>query len=225
MRLKLHLYLLIGQSNMAGRAPLPPDTMGNIERCFLLNDQAEWVPASNPLNRYSTVRKGVEAQKLGLGYSFAKSMIETDADVSLGLVVNALGGSKIESWEKGGRLYTEAVARMKVAQKSGTLKGILWHQGESNHSDAEYLPKLVQLIQDLRADLGDERLPVVVGQINGGDLINAQLAQLPEKIPHTACVSSEGLVAMDRWHFNAESQLELGRRYAEALLQTGSEKP
>lgn len=214
----LHLYLLIGQSNMAGRAKIPDDAKGDIENCFLLNNQGEWTPAANPLNQYSSVRKDLGMQKLGPGYSFARTMLHQNPDISLGLVVNALGGSKIESWKKGGRLYTEAVSRMKVAQQSGTLKGILWHQGESNHTDADYLPKLVQLIADLRADLGDASLPVVVGQINGIPLINEQLAALPEQVPHTACVLSEGLKAQDRWHFDAESQLKLGERFAEAMM-------
>ncbi|MDP4610155.1 MAG: GDSL-type esterase/lipase family protein [Opitutales bacterium] len=214
----LHLYLLIGQSNMAGRAKIPDDAKGDIESCFLLNDQGEWTPAANPLNQYSSVRKDIGMQKLGPGYSFAKTMLHQNPEISLGLVVNALGGSKVESWKKGGRLYTQAVTRMKVAQQSGALKGILWHQGESNHTDDEYLPKLIQLIADLRADLGDASLPVVVGQINNVSLINEQLAALPVQVPHTACVSSEGLTAQDRWHFDTKSQLKLGERYAEAMM-------
>jgi len=156
-------------------------------------------------------------QKLGPGYSFAKNMLDFNPNVSLGLVVNARGGSTIESWQKGGKHYTDAVERMKIAQQHGNVRGILWHQGESNHKDANYLPKLVQLIADLRADFGDADIPFIVGQINGGDLINDQLSELPEVMPHTDCVPVDGLITQDRWHFNAQSQLELGRRYAEAM--------
>jgi lysophospholipase L1-like esterase len=216
---RFHLYLLIGQSNMAGRAPIPADATGDIDRAFLLNDQAEWTPARNPLNRYSTVRKDLGMQKLNPGYSFAKKMLASDPDISLGLVVNALGGSSIEAWKKGGRLYTEALARINAAQQTGTLKGILWHQGEANCTDADYLPKLIELIADLRADLHEDSLPFVVGQIHDIPLINDQLAALPSKVPHTACVSAEGLVTQDKWHFNSESQLKLGERYAEAMLK------
>ena len=215
----LHLYLLIGQSNMAGRASIPDGARGDIENCFLLNDQGEWTPAANPLNQYSSVRKDLGMQKLGPGYSFAQTILHQNEDITLGLVVNALGGSNIESWKKGGRLYTETVARMKVAQQTGTLKGILWHQGESNYTDTDYLSKLVQLIADLRSDLGDASLPVVVGQINGIPLINEQLVSLPDQVPNTACVSSEGLTAKDRWHFDAQSQLKLGERFAEAMME------
>ena len=52
-----HLYLLIGQSNMAGRARIPADAKGNIPNVYLLNQEGEWNSAANPLNQYSTIRK------------------------------------------------------------------------------------------------------------------------------------------------------------------------
>ena len=55
---KLHIYLLIGQSNMAGRAKLEEGDDKPIARCFLLNGEDKWEKATNPLNRYSTIRKG-----------------------------------------------------------------------------------------------------------------------------------------------------------------------
>jgi hypothetical protein len=125
----LHIYLLIGQSNMAGRATITEEIAGEIPRCFLLNGEGKWLAAKNPLNRYSTIRKGLDMQRLGPGYSFAKSMVK-DADpvVSLGLVVNAKGGTKIEQWAKGTSFYNDALKRVEVARKSGVLKGILWHR-------------------------------------------------------------------------------------------------
>lgn len=69
----------------------------------------------------------------------------------IGLVVNAKGGTKIEQWEKGTRFYKEAVLRAKEAQATGTLKGILWHQGESNARNPEdYLKKLEKLVENHR---------------------------------------------------------------------------
>lgn len=54
---KKHIYLLIGQSNMAGRAPLNEEDKGIIEGVYLSNNKNEWELASNPLNRYSTIKK------------------------------------------------------------------------------------------------------------------------------------------------------------------------
>ncbi|OVE80648.1 hypothetical protein BVY04_05365 [bacterium M21] len=70
------VYLLIGQSNMAGRAPITERKKGEMKNCLLLNNEDGWEPASNPLNRYSTIRKGLKMQRLGPGYMFAVKMAE-----------------------------------------------------------------------------------------------------------------------------------------------------
>jgi hypothetical protein len=220
---KLHIYLLIGQSNMAGRAKITEDVAGVIDRCVLLNDKNEWVPAKNPLNLYSTIRKGEGMQKLGPGYGFAKAMLQADPDSKIGLVVNARGGSKIEQWlGKEAKYYKLALQRARAAQATGTIKGILWHQGESNSSKPEaYLDQLKALIANLREDLGDEDLPFVAGQVNNTPVlkINDVIASLPKAVPNTAAVSSKGLKCYDRWHFDTDSQIELGKRYAAAMIK------
>lgn len=215
---EVEIYLLIGQSNMAGRAPFTPEEAEPIERAFLLNGEDAWEPAKVPMNRHSTIRKGLGMQKLNPGYTFSKVMLEKQPGVSIGLVVNAKGGSKIEQWKKGTKFYAEAIRRTKAAK--GTLKGILWHQGESNEGNPEaYLEQLVQLVKDLREDLAMPELPFVAGQVHKLPSINDEIAKLPAALPDTAFVSSEGLKAMDRWHFDAESMRLLGERYAEAMLK------
>jgi glycerophosphoryl diester phosphodiesterase len=132
--------------------------------------------------------------------------------------VNAKGSSSIRQWEKGDKFYDEAVRRTQQAMKKGELAGVLWHQGESDQNDAEYLAKLKELIANLRKDLGSPELPFVAGQVNKVELINKQVARLPAEVPLTAFASSEGLTCMDRWHFDAKSMKTLGERYADAIL-------
>lgn len=215
---KLHIYLLIGQSNMAGRAPFSKEEAGVIPRCYLLDAQDTWEPAKNPLNRHSTIRKGLGMQKLNPGYSFSKAMLEKDQGICIGLVVNAKGGSSIKQWSKESKFYKEAVRRTKSALKTGTLRGVLWHQGESDPEDAQYLDKLRLLIKNLRSEFDMPDLPFVAGQVNDLPLINDQIAKLPGTVDSTGFASSEGLKAMDRWHFDAKSMKLLGRRYAEEML-------
>ncbi|MFH5803937.1 sialate O-acetylesterase [Alienimonas sp. DA493] len=216
----LHVYLLIGQSNMAGRAPFTEAEAAAIPRCFLLNDEEEWVPAANPLNLYSSIRKPVGMQKMNPGDAFARTMLARTPDATLGLVVNARGGTRIEQWEKGTEYYSEAVRRARAAQETGVLKGVLWHQGEGNSGAPEgYAEKLKTLVENLRADLNAPDLPFVAGQIVGEEAINAEIARLPELVPHAAYAGSEGLTAFDRWHFDAPSMKTLGTRYAEATLR------
>ena len=72
---------------------------------------------------------------------------------------------------------------------------------------------------DVLAALGLFAADRVAGQVNDLELINDQIARLPAVVPATAFVSSDGLKAMDRWHFDARSMKLLGRRYAEAMLK------
>jgi hypothetical protein len=219
----LHIYVLIGQSNMAGRAKITDDVAGVIDRCYLLNDRNEWVPAKNPLNLYSTIRKGEGMQKLGPGYRFALAMLEAHPDIKIGLVVNARGGSKIEQWlGDDSKYYRDVLKRTVAAQKTGTLKGVLWHQGESNRGKPEgYLEKLQALVTALREDFDDPALPFVAGQIHTDARfkpINDQIAKLPAAVEGTGVVLSEGLTTYDGTHFDTSSQIELGQRYAKRML-------
>lgn len=224
---KLEVYLLIGQSNMAGRAPYGKEDAGPIDRCYLLNAQDQWEPARNPLNRYSTIRKDLKVQKMGPGYAFSKAMLEKNKGISIGLVVNARGGTSIGEWKKGSQYYMEALRRAKEAQKTGTLKGILWHQGESDSQKPDgYLKKLKSLISDLRQDLNMAELPFVAGQLfyhpekkPQTKRLNEQLAKLPSEVPFTGCVSSDALTTLDRTHFDHPAMMLLGQRYAEEMLK------
>nr|WP_281388091.1 sialate O-acetylesterase [Puniceicoccus vermicola] len=212
--------MLIGQSNMAGRAPYTPVDAHEIPGVFLLDSEDLWEPASNPLNRYSTIRKDLSMQKMNPGYSFSLAMREAQPERELGLVVNARGGSKIEEWSRDSEYYQEALRRTKIALKDGTLRGILWHQGEANANDPAYLDKISQLIRNFREDLDAPEIPFIAGQINtsGDYLFNQLILQLPSVVEHTAVVSNQGLTAMDRWHFDHDSMILLGQRYAEKML-------
>jgi predicted TIM-barrel fold metal-dependent hydrolase len=216
----LDIYLLIGQSNMAGRAPIPEEARGPIERCWLLNAEGEWEPARNPLNIHSTIRKGEDMQRLSPGYRFAQRMLEADPDKQIGLIVNARGGTKIEQWLGKSKYYWGIRGRAKAFVGTGQLKGVLWHQGESNSGDPEnYLADLKTFITRLRGDLKESNLPFVAGQVadTPPSPINQEIAKLPDHVHLTAVASSEGLTTYDRWHFDTESQLRLGERYAEAM--------
>ena len=218
------IYLMIGQSNMAGRAKVTPEIAGELKGVMLLNKSGEWEAAKNPLNRYSTIRKGLGMQKLGPSYGFARQMVKQRPKTVVGLVVNAKGGSKIDAWKEGSKFFDDAVKRTKLAiAAGGTLKGICWHQGESNANDAEYLEKAKAMIAAFRKALGDDDLPFVVGETckaKSGRPVNAHLRKLPKAVSKTACASADGLKATDgNTHFDTAAQLELGKRYATEMLR------
>ncbi len=119
----LQIYLLIGQSNRAGRAEIPKEASRILERCYLLNDKNEWEPARVPLNRHSGIGKGVDLEKLGPGYSFANKILEQNKEISIGLIVNAGGGSNMAPWTANKpKSYWNTRKRTKSALAHGTAE-------------------------------------------------------------------------------------------------------
>ncbi len=236
---KFHLYVLAGQSNMAGRGV--PEVVDKTPhpRVWMLNSANQWVPATDPMHFDKPYVVGV-----GPGLTFGKLMAEqTDTTVFIGLIPTAVGGSAIDAWQPGGYHeqtknypYDEALKRVQQAQTAGTLYGILWHQGESDSKPElvdGYEQKLTGLIRRFRRALKAPNLPVVVGTV--GDFyvaktppairINTILRQLPNHEPHTACVEATGLTDKgDSTHFDTTSARELGRRYAAAMQKLSRTK-
>lgn len=221
----LDIYLLIGQSNMAGRADITDDLRDPIPGVYLYrgNGQELWVAATNPLNRYSTIRKELSMQNLGPGYGFAQAMRRHAPERELGLVVNARGGTAVSSWLPGTEYFEEAVRRTREASGNGTLRGILWHQGESDLALLDSYPDhLERMITGLREAFGNPDLPFAAGQLSedvfGAVHFNELILELPGRVHNTAVVRSSGTTTFDYLHFDTASQLRLGERYAEALL-------
>lgn len=226
------IYLLIGQSNIEGRAPIESADQVLLPGVELLNSHDRWEPATHPLNRYSTVRKDIERQRLSPGWAFARAMREKRPDRRVGLIVNGRGGSSIDEWAAGARCYEEAIRRVRAAAGTGKLQAVLWHQGEYNVAYPDgYLGKLRDLIERFRRDLRSPRLIFVAGQIKPDEstrVINEQIAALPDLVPRAAVAPSIGLTVFDTWHFDAASTRELGRRFAEAvmsLIDDGAAEP
>ena len=215
------VFLLIGQSNMAGRAAMIEGDDAPVPGVLLLNDAGAWEAAHQPLNRYASDRKGLEFQRFNLGGPFAASLHEADPDVAPGLIVNARGGTQIELWQPGEALYENALKRVRSLQ-GVELAGVLWHQGESNHDDAEYAAKLERVIVSLRKDLGQPQLPFIAGHISIDNVINDQMDALALTLPHMAVVSVDGLGTFDGVHYDRDSLITLGRRYAEAYIKVTS---
>lgn len=234
----IDIYLLIGQSNMQGVAPIEDLDKVVLERVFLFNDKESWEQAvnltDNGINRYSTVKRNPRTL-LGPGYTFGRKLVQ-HTGAAIGLVSNARGATRIEWWQKGYEgendydLYEEAVKRAKRAlQKSPSgskIKGILWHQGEGNNGGGRhvnYKEDLQALVTDLRTDLGDSHIAFIVGEVGKwnerGLNVNPILSSVKTFISNTDWVSSDGLttinLATNDPHFDNLSQRVLGGRYAD----------
>jgi len=218
---------------MAGRGKVMEQDNQVHPRVYVLNKEKEWEPAKDPLHFDKPGMVGV-----GPGLAFGKAMADYKKHVRIGLIPCAAGGSPISSWTRGGyhdqtksHPYDDAITRAKAAMKKGVIKGIIWHQGESDSKPElvkVYQANLEQLIADFRRDLGDENLPFVVGKLGefyvernpNAESINKILERIPLTVQNTACVDVAGLTPKsDLTHFDVESARELGRRYAEQMIK------
>ena len=223
---KLDLYLLIGQSNMAGRATITDEINDTLPRVFLFTNDSliPWEPAANPLNKYSSIRKKISMQKLGPGYSFARRMALESDERAIGLIVNARGGTSIREWLPGTQYYNEAISRAQSALEFGTLKGILWLQGESDtRRTNEYPAELNRLIMSLRKDLGNEYLPVVACKLAkdkpARKEFNLMMECLKDSISGFSVVETSDLSTLDSTHFDTSSQILIGERFALEIIK------
>jgi Domain of unknown function (DUF303). len=216
----MQLFLLIGQSNMAGRGKVESADRQTHPRIFMFDQNNAWVPAQDPVHFDKPKIAGV-----GLCSEFARCVAAKDLAVNIGLIPCAVGGTSLDQWNPGDALYTNAVTRARAALKSGTLQAILWHQGEADCSEKKrntYPARFAAMIAQLRQDLGAEQVPVIVGELgrfegkSGYLAFNAMLPQVTNAVPRCALVSSEGLGAnSDNVHFNAEALRAFGKRYFE----------
>jgi hypothetical protein len=227
-----HVFLLLGQSNMAGypkaqeadKMPNPRIKVLGFDACAATGRQTDkWDVAVPPLHECWN-------SAIGPGDYFAKTLIDVlPAGDTIGLVPAAISGEKIETFLKvGGTKYAWIVDRAKLAQKEGgVIDGILFHQGESNNGDNSWPGKVKTLVTDLRTDLGLGDVPFLAGELayDGGCAgHNAQVAKLPGLISNGFVVSASGL-ALDpadtayHLHFGHDAQVTFGKRYEAKMVE------
>jgi len=231
---RMDIYICLGQSNMSGYGTLLTEDEGAIDNTYLLNGASRFEPAVNPMNKYSTApSKNGTNVKTSPAYGFAKALIGECPD-PVGLLVNAVCGSSIEEWEKGNTstpYYNQTVERALEAKKWGTIKGIIWHQGESNSTRSDQYPaQLTAWVNNFRTDLGDTNKDIffVAGELGywrgggtGSTDFNNMIRTISNFLPNSDWASAEDLTYYKNDadpHFSRESAITLGERYAEKII-------
>lgn len=234
-----HIYLTIGQSNMEGWGTVEAQDRVTHARVKVFADLScpelnrvygNWYTAQPPLNRCWA--------GIGPADYFGKAMADAMPAVTIGLVPAAISGAPIEWFQKSVPLgKTEAVIppqftggypwlldMAKKAQQAGVIKGIIFHQGESNSGDPQWKFKVQEIVRDLRADLQLADVPFVAGEVLYADYgsccsaHNQQINLLPGLIANAHVVSAQTLPGVDQFHFTSASYRELGKRYASVML-------
>ncbi|AZB41848.1 sialate O-acetylesterase [Bacillus sp. FJAT-42376] len=222
-------FLMLGQSNMAGRGFLHEvDPIYNEKIKMLRNGQ--WQMMTEPIN-YDRPVAGIS-----LAASFAEACSKANPDEEIGLIPCSEGGSSLNDWHPQGTLFRHALSEARFALETSQICGILWHQGESDSHNSlyeTYYEKLSLIMETLRKELNLQDVPLIIGEL--GDFlgktgfgkyssqfqeVNEQLRRFAHEQQNCYFVSAEGLTSNpDGIHLNAVSQRKFGYRYFKAFSE------
>ena len=255
-----HIYLAFGQSNMEGQGDIGDQDRSVDERFQLLwsadggscnqgASKGKWIKATPPLAH-------CQGAKLGPADYFGRTMVEkADSKIKVGIISVAVAGCSIKLFDKdnyksyvssqqgqswmiqrinayGGNPYGRLIEMAKKAQEDGVIKGIIFHQGETDAGDGQW-PSAVKkvydnIIKDL--DLGND-IPFLAGEVLRTGVskgANNNIAKLPQQSKNFYVVSSEGfnqaLGDGQNVHFTSQEYRDFGKRYAEKMIEVLGDK-
>ena len=252
-----HIYLAFGQSNMEGQGDVGSQDKTVDERFQVLwaanngscsgKTKGKWATAVPPLAH-------CQGAKLGPTDYFGRTMVEkTDSKIKVGVIVVAVAGCSIQlfdkdgyanyarsqqSWmtqrinEYGGNPYGRLIEMAKKAQEDGVIKGIIFHQGETDAGDGQWPSKVKKVYDNIIKDLGlGNDVPFLAGEVlrsGSSKGANNNIAKLPQQSKNFYVVSSEGfnqaLGDGQNVHFTSQEYRDFGKRYAEKMIEVLGDK-
>ena len=166
----------------------------------------------------------------------------------LAVVKVAFSGTSVaDDWDPTGEgqrgacyraLLDEVRAARSLAEAKGmtvNFRGLLWVQGESDANEVDaprYSQRLKAMFESLRRDVQAERLPILVSVnvhfLEGKNkfmpyIITAQ-KRLAHELSDCRYVDTHGVGLANEYHFNSEGTIEVGKRFASALLAMESNR-
>ncbi|MDD2475125.1 MAG: sialate O-acetylesterase [Dysgonamonadaceae bacterium] len=236
---KLWVFILAGQSNMAGRGFIEPQDTLPHKNIFTLNKENVCILAKEPLHYYEPKLTGLDC-----GMSFGRNLVkDLKDDISIVLIPTAVGGSSVSYWLNDSifrnvNLRSNLIEKIEWAKEHGTLKGVLWHQGENDatvEKATKYECDLKKLFYLMRYVADDSQLPIVVGELapfSKKEEVRKNYARITNIIYKVAIddkniriVKTSDLKPMsDFIHFDSPSLRIMGERYAQEFIEVLKEK-
>ncbi len=252
-----HIYLAFGQSNMEGQGDIGQQDKSVDDRFQVLwasdngscsgKSKGKWSTAVPPLAH-------CQGAKLGPTDYFGRTMVEkTDSQIKVGVIVVAVAGCSIQLFDKnnyanyarsqqswmtqrindyGGNPYGRLIEMAKKAQEDGVIKGIIFHQGETDAGDGNWPSKVKGVYDNIIKDLGlGNDIPFLAGEVlrsGSSKGANNNIAKLPQQSKNFYVVSSEGfnqaLGDGQNVHFTSQEYRDFGKRYAEKMIEVLGDK-
>lgn len=254
-----HIYLAFGQSNMEGQGDIEQQDKSVDERFQVLwaadngscsgKTKGKWSTAVPPLAH-------CQGAKLGPADYFGRTMVEkADSQIKVGIISVAVAGCSIKLFDKdnyksyvssqqgqswmiqrinayGGNPYGRLIEMAKKAQEEGVIKGIIFHQGETDAGDSQWPSNVKRVYDNIIKDLGLENdIPFLAGEVLRSGVskgANNNIAKLPQQSKNFYVVSSEGfnqaLNDGQNVHFTSQEYRDFGKRYAEKMIEVLGDK-
>ncbi len=253
-----HIYIAYGQSNMEGNATNfdrnidgkehPRVKMFAATSCPSLGRPTvgEMYPAIPPMFKCD--------QGLSVADWFGRHMADSLPDVTIGIIPVAQGGTSIRlfdpddyknyinsaaDWLKNGvkafgndgNAMGRIIEVAKKAQEKGVIKGIIFHQGETDGGMSNWEQIVKKTYEYMLTQLGlkAEETPFVAGEmVDGGSCagFSSRVRGLKNYIANFGVASSKGYGSKgDGLHFTVEGYRGMGERYAQEMLKLINVEP
>jgi hypothetical protein len=247
-----HIYLAFGQSNMEGQGTIEAQDKTVDPRFQMLSTIDNF--NGRKLGTWNDAIPPLANKHGGLGPTdyFGRTLVEKlDPQIKVGVVVVAIAGCSIVAFDSpldqgymstqagwfkdivkdyGDDPYQRLVEMAKKAKEDGAIKGIIFHQGETDEGDSDWPNKVKKVYDRLVKDIGlDENIPFFAGEVpyqGSSKGTNNNIRKLPEKSKNFYLVSAEGLNDLDmmRIHFSSQGYRDFGKRYAEKVMEVLGDK-
>lgn len=246
---KNHVFLCIGQSNMEGNAAIQTkdktvDPRFQSYVCYAGNYAGQKYEVGDLRTAVPPLCRAGQMGGIGVTDYFGRTMVKyLPEDETVRVAVVALGGTAIDGflpdlkdnyikgaadWLQGYyKCYNnDPMARLlevaKIAQKEGTIQGILFHQGETDAYSAEWNKKVKRVYDMIINELGldETKVPLLAGNVTGNG--NQCIKNIPNYIVNSYVIPSDGCPGdaqnNNNIHFNHSGYEKMGERYALKML-------
>ena len=247
-----HIYLAFGQSNMEGQGTIESQDKTVDPRFQMLSTIDNF--NGRKLGTWNDAIPPLANKHGGLGPTdyFGRTLVEKlDPQIKVGVVVVAIAGCSIVAFDSpldqsymstqagwfkdivkdyGDDPYQRLVDMAKKAKEDGVIKGIIFHQGETDEGDSDWPNKVKKVYDRLVKDIGlDENIPFFAGEVpyqGSSKGTNNNIRKLPQQSKNFYLVSAEGLNDLDmmRIHFSSQGYRDFGKRYAEKVIEVLGDK-
>ena len=242
-----HIYLAFGQSNMEGQGTIESQDKTVDPRFQMLSTIDNF--NGRKLGTWNDAIPPLANKHGGLGPTdyFGRTLVEKlDPQIKVGVVVVAIAGCSIVAFDSplddgymstqagwfkdivkdyGDDPYQRLVDMAKKAKEDGVIKGIIFHQGETDEGDSDWPNKVKKVYDRLVKDVGlDANIPFFAGEVpyqGSSKGTNNNIRKLPNVSKNFYLVSAEGLNDLDmmRIHFSSQGYRDFGKRYAEKVME------